>query len=241
MARAPRCRLAAYALNRHLGPAGMYMLRRLRALAAQYLSRCTSWRHPPFPRRRCEPPSRIPCVQTARPCVTTTSHHRCSVSPPGCLRTRLETPTSGWQVDARRMPLMWSESRECFGGYYTLIPSIAGEQPQLCRSAHGDPSNRSLRSRGRHSDGNTTAPPDSAVAPVVFPGCYVLSTLTRLRSCAGRSYRSRSTSQLLQSHGSELHDANETRPCSFTLAQVAYWYEPAVCAKMSTKTWAFGR
>ena len=235
MARAPRCRLAACAVDRPHGPAGIYMVRRLRALAAQYLSRCTSWRHPPFPRRRCEPPSRIPCVQTARPCGTISSHHPCSVSPPGCLRTRLEIPTSGWQVDARRLPLMWVENRACFGGYCMLISSIAGEQPQLCRSAHGDPSNRSLRSRGRHSDGNTTAPPDSAAVPVVFLSCCVFATLTRLCSCAGLSYPSHSTSQLPQSHGSEIHDANETRPCSFTLAQVAYWYEPAVCATTSIK------
>ena len=147
MARAPRCRLAAYAVDRPHGPAGIHMVRRLRALAAQYLSRCTSWRHPPFPRRRCEPPSRIPCVQTARTCVTISSHHRCSVSPPGCLRTRLEIPTSGWQVDARRLPLMWVENRACFGGYCMLISSIAGEQPQLCRSTAGDPSSRSLRSQ----------------------------------------------------------------------------------------------
>jgi hypothetical protein len=43
-----------------------------------------------------------------------------------------------------------------------LMPSIAGEQPKLCRSAHGDPSNRSLRSNGRHSDGSASPPPDSA-------------------------------------------------------------------------------
>jgi hypothetical protein len=36
----------------------------------------------------------------------------------------------------------------------------AGEQPKLCRSAAGNPSSRSLRINGRHSDGNATAPPD---------------------------------------------------------------------------------
>ena len=40
-----------------------------------------------------------------------------------------------------------------------LMPSIAGEQPKLCRSAPGDPSNRSLRSHGRHSDGSASPPP----------------------------------------------------------------------------------
>ena len=76
------------------------------------------------------------------------------------------------------------------------MPSIAGEQPQLCRSTAGDPSSRSLRSQGRHSDGNATAPPDSAAVPVVFPGCYVFTTHSLRCGCAGRSYRSHSTSQL---------------------------------------------
>ncbi len=57
---------------------------------------------------------------------------------------------------------MWPENRAYFGGFCTLRPSIAGEQPKLCRSAAGNPSSRSLRNNGRHSDGNATAPPDSA-------------------------------------------------------------------------------
>ena len=63
---------------------------------------------------------------------------------------------------SRRLPLMWSKNRAYFGGFRTLRPLIAGEQPKLCRSAAGNPSSRSLRSNGRHSDGNATAPPDSA-------------------------------------------------------------------------------
>ena len=82
-----------------------------------------------------------------------------------------------------------------------LMPSIAGGQPQLCRSAGGNPSSRSLRSQGRHSDGNATAPPDSAAFPVVFPGCYVFTTHSLRCGCAGRSYRSHSTSQLLEIMG----------------------------------------
>ncbi len=66
------------------------------------------------------------------------------------------------RVADRRLPLMWSEICPCFGGYCRLMPSIAGEQPELCRSAHGDPSNRSLRSNGRHSDGSASPPPDFA-------------------------------------------------------------------------------
>ena len=95
---------------------------------------------------------------------------------------------------------------------------------------------QSLRSQGRHSDGNATAPPDSAVSPVVFPGCYVFTTHSLRCGCAGRSYRSHSTSQLLQSHGSEAHDANETRPSGIKLAPVAYGYEPVVCAKKIHQT-----
>ena len=150
-------------------------------------------------------------------------------------------PTFGCELDDRRLPFTWRGKPRVFGGYCAMMPSIAGEQPQLCRSAGGNPSNRSLRSKGRHSDGNATAPPDSAAVPVVFLSCYVFATHTRLCGCAGCSYPSHSTSQLPQSHGSELHDANETRPCSFTLAQLAYWYEPVVCAKISIKTCAFGR
>jgi hypothetical protein len=63
---------------------------------------------------------------------------------------------------SRRLPLMCAENRACFGGYRGLGPLIAGEQPILCRSAAGNPSSRSLRSNGRHSDGSATAPPDSA-------------------------------------------------------------------------------
>ena len=63
---------------------------------------------------------------------------------------------------SRRLPLMRSENRAYFAGYRGLGPLIAGEQPKLCRSAAGNPSSRSLRSNGRHSDGNATAPPDSA-------------------------------------------------------------------------------
>ena len=66
------------------------------------------------------------------------------------------------RVDDRRLPLMCSETRACFGGYCMLMPSIAGEQPKLCRSALGDPGNRSLRSNGRLSDGSASPPPDFA-------------------------------------------------------------------------------
>ena len=77
-----------------------------------------------------------------------------------------------------------------------LMSSIAGEQPKPCRSAGGNPSNRSVRSNGRHSDGNATAPPDSAAVPVVFRDRHVFAARVRLCGCAGRSYPSQSTSQL---------------------------------------------
>ena len=53
-----------------------------------------------------------------------------------------------------------------------------------------------LRSQGRHSDGNATAPPDSAAVPVVFRDRHVFAARVRLCGCAGRSYPSHSTSQL---------------------------------------------
>ena len=213
----------------------------MRALAAQYLSRCTSWRHPPFPRRRCEPPSRIPCVQTARPCVTMTYHHRCSVSPPGCLRTRLEIPTSGWQVDARRLPLMWVENRACFGGYCMLISSIAGEQPQLCRSTAGDPSSRSLRSQETPSRRERDGAPGFRRISGRIPGLLcIYNAFASVRLC--RSLLSFAFHLAApRTHGSEAHDANETRPSGLKLAPVAYGYEPVVCAKTSIKPCAFGR
>ena len=108
------------------------------------------------------------------------------------------------KVDDRRLLLIRSENRACCGGYRLLVPSIAGEQPQLCRSTAGNPSSRSLRSQGRHSDGNATAPPDSAAVPVVFPGCYVFATHSLRRGCAGRSYPSHSTSQLHELMGASL-------------------------------------
>jgi hypothetical protein len=150
-------------------------------------------------------------------------------------------PMFGCELDDRRLPFTWWGKPRVYGGYCAMMSLLAGEQLQLCRSAGGNPSNRSLRSKGRHSDGNATAPPDSAAVAVVFLSCYVFATQTLLCGCAGLSYPSHSTSQLPQSHGSELHDANETRLCSFTLARLAYWYEPAVCAKISIKTCAFGR
>ena len=107
--------------------------------------------------------------------------------PFGCAPSSTSSPNLVAKVDDRRLPLMRSENRAFFGGYRMRTPSIAGEQPQLCRSAGGNPSSRSLRSQGRHSDGNATAPPDSAAVPVVFLSCYVFATDTRLCGCAGCS------------------------------------------------------
>jgi len=44
-----------------------------------------------------------------------------------------------------------------------------------------------------------------------------------------------------RTHGSEAHDANETRQSGLKLAPVAYGYEPVVCAKKSINPCAFGR
>ncbi len=107
----------------------------------------TRWRHPPFPRRQCEPPRRIRCVYTALPSVTISSQPFCPVSPPGCLRACLGSLTFGCQLNDRRLPFTWRGKPRVFGRYCAVMCSIAGEQPKVCRSAHGDPSNRSLRSK----------------------------------------------------------------------------------------------
>ena len=90
---------------------------------------------------------------------------------------------------SRRLPLMRSENRACFGGYRGLGPLIAGEQPKLCRSAAGNPSSRSLRSNGRHSDGSATAPPDSAPFRSYFRATMRCECMC---GCAGRSHPSHS-------------------------------------------------
>ena len=77
-----------------------------------------------------------------------------------------------------------------------LMPSIAGEQPKLCRSTAGDPSSRSLRSQETPSRRERDGAPGFPAFPVVFPGCYVFTTHSLRCGCAGRSYRSHSTSQL---------------------------------------------
>ena len=64
-----------------------------------------------------------------------------------------------------------------------------------------------------------------------FPGPACLgNTCTSVRLC--RSLLSFAIHLATpRNHGSEAHDANETRPPSLKLVPVAYWYEPAVCAK----------
>ena len=64
-----------------------------------------------------------------------------------------QIPMFGCQLDDRRLPFTRRGKPRVFGGYCAMMPSIAGEQLHLCRSAGGSPSNRSLRGNGRHSDG----------------------------------------------------------------------------------------
>jgi hypothetical protein len=132
-----------------------------------------SWRDPPRP---------ILCVKTAR---LGGGYYPLASSAPHVAERMIGA-----------LPLMPSKNREYLGGYCMLMPSIAGERPKPCRSAGGNPSNRSVRNNGRHSDGNATAPPDSAAVPVVFRDRHVFATCVRLCGCAGRSYPSQSTSHL---------------------------------------------
>ena len=109
--------------------------------------------------------------------------------------------------------------------------SIAGEQPKPCRSAGGNPSNRSLRSNGRLFRREHIGAARFLAVLVRFPRGYAFAMHLRLCGRAGRSYPSHSTSQALRSDGSEPHDANETGSCRFDLAQLTQWYEPAACTK----------
>ncbi len=124
------------------------------------------WRHPVFAGGWRDPPRPILCAQTARlgcgyplvssaPAFLFSARRPASKSPPSAAERMIGACRS-------------SKNRAYFGGYCMLMPSIAGEQPKPCRSAGGNPSSRLLRSQGRHSDGNATAPPDSAAFPVVF-------------------------------------------------------------------------
>ena len=143
-------------------------------------------------RRRSRPPARL-SARTLLTSAALTIHIVLATFPfvraPSTTSSRIWSP---WWMSGACGPLTAQFS--C--GYSVLIPSIAGEQPKLCRPAGGNPSNWWLRSQGRHCDGNATAPPDSAAVPVIFRDRHVLATRVRLCGCAGRSYLSQSTSQL---------------------------------------------
>jgi hypothetical protein len=105
------------------------------------------------------------------------------------------------------------------------MPSIAGEQPKPCRSAGGNPSSRSVRSNGCHSDGNAAVRSGRIPGPACL--CDACTSVWLCRSLLSFAIHLAPP----RNHGSEAHDANETGSCRLTLAPVAYWYEPAVCAK----------
>ena len=85
--------------------------------------------------------------------------------------------------------------------------------------------------------------------PVVFPGCCVFTAHSLRCGCAGRSYRSHSTSRHHELMGARrttrttrrAHRFNAIAGSGLKLAPVAYGYEPVVCAKTSIKPPAFGR
>ena len=141
---------------------------------------------------------------------------------------------------SRRLPLMRSENRAYFGGYRGLGPLIAGEQPKLCRSAAGNPSSRSLRSNGRRSDGSATAPPHSAPFRSHFRATM---RLQRIRVCAAVQVAPilrippRKPCDL---SGASLTTRTRGPHAASTWHQLAQWYEPAACAKVSIPPCAFG-
>ena len=125
---------------------------------------------------------------------------------------------------------MWPENRAYFGGFRTLRPSIAGEQPKSCRSAGGNPSNRSLRRDIPDFDGTARAPSVCRAVLVAVLGWHALRTCVRLCGCAGGSYPSHPASPVDRPHGSEAHGAAEPQPRDRKLASVAHWHGPAVRA-----------
>jgi len=147
------------------------------------------------PRGLPPPPSagfRIPQVAGAtRPARLPAQKLQASAAPTICIvfapfpLVRAPSATSSPNLVARwvsrRLPLVRSKIRAYFGGYRGLGPLIAGDQPKLCRSAAGNPSSRSLRSNGRHSDGSATAPPDSAPFRTHF---RAIMRSQRIRVCA---------------------------------------------------------
>jgi hypothetical protein len=108
--------------------------------------------------------------------------------------------------------------------------SIAGEQPKSCRSAGGNPSNRSLRRDIPDFDGTARAPSVCRAVLVAVLGWHVLRTCVRLCGCAGDSYPSHPASPVDRPHGSEAHGATEPQPRDRKLASVAHWHGPAVRA-----------
>ena len=150
-------------------PAHIHVLRRLRSRIERFPASYTRWQHPPSPRRQCVRGTqthsvRANCSAQRQSIITALLPGFAARLPPILPRI----PTFGCQLGDRRLPFTWRGKPRVFGGYCAMMPSIAGEQLHLCRSAGGNSSNRSLRSKGRHSDGNATAPPYSAAVPVVF-------------------------------------------------------------------------
>jgi hypothetical protein len=92
-------------------------------------------------------------------------------------------------------PRRWREPPRRIRCVQTAQDGVTTPQHHVC------PVSRSLRSKGRHSDGNETAPPDFAAGSVVFLSCYVFTTHSLRCGCAGRSYPSHSTSQLYEIMG----------------------------------------
>jgi hypothetical protein len=141
---------------------------------------------------------------------------------------------------SRRLPLMWPENRAYFGGYRGLVPSIAGERPNFCRSAAGNPSSRSLRSNGRHSDGNATAPPDSALFRSYFRATM---RSQRIHVCASVQVAPilrippRKPCDL---SGASLTTRTRRLHAVSTWHKLAQRHEPAACAKRSIPPCAFG-
>jgi hypothetical protein len=162
------------------GPADIHVLRRLRPPVRRFPAS-----YPLLASAISETLARATQTHSVRANCSAQRHYIITTLLPG-LAARLppilpRIPMVGYQLDDRRLPFTWRGKPRAFGGYCVMMSSIAGAQPKLCRSAGGNPSNRSLRSKGRHSDGNATAP---RIPPPFWSYFSVATSLQRIRVCA---------------------------------------------------------
>jgi hypothetical protein len=188
-------------------------------------------------------PDAFGACQTAQPGVSMTPHHHCLGFLPRCIRARLGSSdlVASWMIGACRSRGWETRAgKPPYRRYCVMIPSIAGQQPKLFRSSGGNLSNRRCEAMDVIPTGTRQRrriPPPFWWYSGAGILCNPRASVRLCRSLLSFAFHLAT----LRNHGSEAHDANETGSCSLTLAPVAYWYEPALCAKISFSPCAFGR